>query len=133
MPKVHNIGPLFVQVTRFPYEWGNKLVVRGWSQEIEEPYRTAVPFIVRLPKYHGLVLGRWGAMKEEEEALSGALARREVTYDDFTEEAGWTPATESNRETSVEGLYSRFDLMDGAVNVYDWKTHLDMAEAPERG
>ena len=132
MPKVHNIGPLFVQVTRFPYEWGNKLVVRGWSQEIEEPYRTAVPFIVRLPKYHGLVLGRWGAMKEEE-ALSGALARREVTYDDFTEEAGWTPATESNRETSVEGLYSRFDLMDGAVNVYDWQTHLDMAEAPERG
>ena len=133
MPKVHNIGPLFVQVTRFPYEWGNKLVVRGWSQEIEEPYRTATPFIVRLPKYHGLVLGRWGAMKEEEEALSGALARREVTYDDFTEEAGWTPATESNRETSVEGLYSRFDFMDGAVNVYDWQTHLDMAEAPERG
>jgi len=133
MPKVHNVGSLFVQVTRFPYEWGNKLVVRGWSQEIEEPYRTAVPFIVRLPKYHGLVLGRWGAMKEEEEALSGALARREVTYDDFTEEAGWTPATESNRETSVEGLYSRFDLMDGAVNVYDWQTHLDMAEAPERG
>ena len=133
MPKVHNIGPVFVQVTRFPYEWGNKLVVRGWSQEIEEPYRTATPFIVRLPKYHGLVLGRWGAMKEEEEALSGALARREVTYDDFTEEAGWTPATESNRETSVEGLYSRFDFMDGAVNVYDWQTHLDMAEAPERG
>jgi hypothetical protein len=133
MPKVHTLGPLFVQVTRFPYEWGNKVVVRGWSQEIEEPYRTATPFIVRLPKYHGLVLGKWGAMKEEEEALSGALARREVTYDDFTEEAGWTPATESNRETSIDGLYSRFDFMDGAVNVYDRQTHFDMAEAPERG
>jgi hypothetical protein len=133
MPKVHNIGSLFVQVTRFPYEWGNKFVVRGWSQEIEEPYRTSQPFIVRLPKYHGLVLGKWGAMKEEEEALSGALARREVTYEDFTEEAGWTPAPESNRETSVDGLYSRFDLMDGAINVYDRQTHLNMAEAPERG
>lgn len=133
MPKVHTLGPLFVQVTRFPYEWGNKVVVRGWSQEIEEPYRTATPFIVRLPKYHGLVLGKWGAMKEEEEALSGALARREVTYEDFTEEAGWTPATESNRETSIDGLYSRFDFMDGAVNVYDRQTHFDMAEAPERG
>ena len=133
MPKVHNIGPLFLQVTRFPYEWGHKVVVRGWSQEIEEPYRTAKPFIVRLPKYHGLVLGKWGAMKDEEEALSGALARREVTYDDFTEEAGWTPAPESNRETSIHGLHSRFDLMDGASNVYDWQTHLDMAEAPERG
>ena len=131
MPKVHNIGPVFVQVTRFPYEWGNKLVVRGWSQEIEEPYRTAVPFIVRLPKYHGLVLGKWGAMKEEEEALSGALARREVTYDDFTEEAGWTPATESNRETSVDGLYSRFDLMDGAVNVYLGEELDKLAKAPK--
>ena len=120
-------------MTRFPYEWGNKLVVRGWSQEIEEPYRNATPFIVRLPKYHGLVLGRWGAMKEEEEALSGALARREVTYDDFTEEAGWTPAPESNRETSSDGLHSRFDLMDGASNVYDWQTHLDLAKTPERG
>ena len=128
MPKVHNIGPMFIQVTRFPYEWGNKVVVRGWSQEIEEPYRTATPFIVRLPKYHGLVLGKWGAMKDEEEALSGALARREVTYDDFTEEAGWTPATESNRETSVEGLYSRFDLMDGAVNVYIRKALDEMAK-----
>jgi hypothetical protein len=133
MPKVHTLGPLFVQVTRFPYEWGNKLVVRGWSQEIEEPYRTATPFIVRLPKYHGLVLGKWGDMKEEEEALSGALARREVTYDDFTEEAGWTPAPESNRETSSDGLYSRFDFMDGAVNVYSRQEHLFLAETPERG
>ena len=133
MPKVHTLGPLFVQVTRFPYEWGNKLVVRGWSQEIEEPYRTAIPFIVRLPKYHGLVLGQWGDMKEEEEALSGALARREVTYDDFTEEAGWTPAPESNRETSSDGLHSRFDFMDGAVNVYSRQEHLLLAETPERG
>lgn len=131
MPKVHNIGPVFVQVTRFPYEWGNRLIVRGWSQEIEEPYRTATPFIVRLPKYHGLVLGKWGAMKEEEEALSGALARREVTYDDFTEEAGWTPAPDSDREASVDGLYSRFDLMDGASNVYNREEHLNVAEASE--
>jgi hypothetical protein len=70
-------------------------------------------------------------MKEEEEALSGALARREVTYDDFTEEAGWTPATESNRETSVDGLYSRFDLMDGASNVYNREEHIYMAETSE--
>lgn len=131
MPKVHNIGPVFVQVTRFPYEWGNKLVVRGWSQEIEEPYRTATPFIVRLPKYHGLVLGKWGAMKDEEEALSGALARREVTYDDFTEEAGWTPAPDSDREASIDNLYSRFDFMDGAVDVYDWQTYHDLAKTAE--
>ena len=121
-----------MQVTRFPYEWGNKLVVRGWSQEIEEPYRTATPFIVRLPKYHGLVLGKWGAMKEEEEALSGALARREVTYDDFTEEAGWTPAPDTHRETSGDTLHSRFAFMDGAVDVHDWQIGNDVAKESER-
>ena len=117
MPKVHNIGPVFVQVTNFPYQWGGKLLVRGWTQEIEEPYRTSEPYIVRLPKYKALVFGRWNGMKTEEEALNGALERRDVTYDDFTEEAGWT-APEQGGETSIKDLNSRFDLMDGAVNVH---------------
>ena len=117
MPKVHNIGPVFVQVTKFPYEWGSKVVVRGWTQEIEEPYRTSKPYIVRLPKYKALVFGRWNGMKDEEEALNGALERRDVTYDDFTEEAGWT-APEQGGETSIKDLNSRFDFMDGAVDVH---------------
>ena len=117
MPKVHNIGPVFVQVTKFPYEWGTKMVTRGWTQEIEEPYRVATPVIVRLPKYKALVFGRWNGMKNEEEALNGALHTRDVTYDDFTEEAGWT-APEQGGETSIKDLNSRFDLMDGAVNVH---------------
>ena len=117
MPKVHNIGPVFVQVTNFPYQWGGKLLVRGWTQEIEEPYRTSEPYIVRLPKYKALVFGRWNGMKTEEEALNGALERRDVTYDDFTEKAGWT-APEQGGETSIKDLNSRFDLMDGAVNVH---------------
>ena len=117
MPKVHNIGPVFVQVTNFPYQWGGKLLVRGWTQEIEEPFRTSEPYIVRLPKYKALVFGRWNGMKTEEEALNGALERRDVTYYDFTEEAGWT-APEQGGETSIQDLNSRFDLMDGAVNVH---------------
>jgi len=128
MPQVHNIGPVFVQVTKFPYEWDNKVVVRGWTQEIEEPFRTAAPFIVRLPGYKALVLGKWTGVKTEEEALSGALERREVSYDDFTEEAGWTPAPDTDREAGSDNLYPRFDLMDGAVNVHDRETHLGMAE-----
>ena len=132
MPKAHNIGPAFVQLTNFPYKWGKKIAVRGWTQEIEEPFRTATPFIVRLPFYKALVFGKWTGMKSEEEALNGALGRRDLTYNDFTEEAGWTPAPDSDRETSINGLHSRFNNMDGAVDVHDWTTYYDLATQPER-
>ena len=132
MPKAHNIGSSFVQLTNFPYKWGNKVIVRGWTQEIEDPFRTANPFIVRLPFYKALVFGKWTGMKSEEEALNGALGRRDLTYDDFTEEAGWTPAPDSNRETSIDGLNSRFSNMDGAVDVHDWKAYYNLATQSER-
>ena len=129
MPKAHKIGPKhFVQLTNFPFKWGFKFIVRGWTQEIEPPYRTSTPFIVRLPRYKALVFGAWSGMKNEEEALSTALGRREVTYDDFTKEAGWTPAPDSDREASIDNLYSRFDFMDGAVDVYDWQTYHNLAK-----
>lgn len=119
MPKAHDIGPLFVQVTNFPYKWGYKLAVRGWTQEIEPPYRTSKPFIIRLPFYKAIVLGRWTGRKNEEEALNGALGRRDLTYDDFTEEKGWVPAPDQNREESLENLYSRLGSVDGTFDVYD--------------
>ena len=128
MPKVHNIGPVFVQVTKFPYDWGSKVVVRGWTQEIEEPFRTSKPFILRLPKFKALVCGRWTGVKDEEEALSVALETREVTYDDFTEEAGWTPAPDSDREEGGEDFNTRLGAMDGTLNVHDWEMHLRLAE-----
>jgi hypothetical protein len=132
MPKVHKLGPQrFVQLTNFPFKWGFKLIVRGWTQEIEHPFRTSTPLIVRLPRYKALVFGKWTGTKTEEEALSTALGKREVTYDDFTEEAGWTPAPDSDRETSSNNLYSRFDFMDGAVDVHDWKTHYYLAKTAE--
>ena len=132
MPKAHKIGSKhFVQLTNFPFKWGFKFIVRGWTQEIEPPYRTSTPLIVRLPRYKALVFGAWSGMKDEEEALSTALGRREVTYDDFTKEAGWTPAPDSDREASIDNLYSRFDFMDGAVDVYDWQTYHNLAKTAE--
>ena len=128
MPKAHNIGPLFVQVTNFPYEWGSKLVVKGWTQEIEEPYRTSEPLIFRLPNYKALVVGRWTGAKDEEEALNSALETWDVTYDDFTEEAGWTPAPESDREESLDDFHPRLDSLDGALDVLDWKTYNDISK-----
>ena len=74
MPKVHKIGPKhFVQLTNFPFKWGFKFFVRGWTQEIEYPFRTSTPFIVRLPRYKALVFGKWTGTKNEEEALSNYI------------------------------------------------------------
>ena len=134
MPKVHKIGAKrFVQVTNFPYEWGKKVIVRGWTQEIEPPYRTSEPLIVRLPFYKAIVFGKWTGFKQgEEEALNSALSRRDLTYDDFTEEKGWTPAPNEGREESLEDIYSRFDSMDGALDVHDWKVYYGLAKESDR-
>ena len=128
MPKAHNIGPLFVQLTKFPYEWDGKFVVRGWTQEIEEPYRTSEPLIFRLPNYRALVVGRWTGAKDEEDALNSALERRDVTYDDFTKEAGWTPAPDSDREESSLDFHPRLDSLDGTLDVLDWETYNDISK-----
>ena len=129
MPKAHKIGPKhFVQLVNLPVKWGFKFIVKGWTQEIEPPFRTATPYLVRLPMYKALAFGKWTGTKTEEEALKSALETREVTYDDFTEEAGWTPAPDSDRETSIENLHSRFNFMDGAVNVHDWQTYYELAK-----
>ena len=134
MPKVHNIGAKhFVQVIDLPVVWGKKLIVRGWTQEIEEPFRTSQPFLVRLPKYKALAFGKWTGYKEdEEEALKSALETREVTYDDFTEEAGWTPAPDSDREESLQDINARLDSMDGTFHVHDWQTYYRMAKESEQ-
>ena len=129
---MHNIGPkYFVQFTNFPFKWGFKVIVRGWTQEIEPPYRTSTPYIVRLPRYKALALGKWEGTRTEEEALNLALERRDLTYDDFSEEAGWTPAPDSDREAGGNNPYSRFDFMDGAVDVYDWQTYYNLAKTAE--
>ena len=133
MPKVHSVGPLFVQFTNFPYEWDGKFVTKGWTQEIEEPFRTSAPTIIRLPFYKALVFGRWSGTKPEEEALNDALGRRDLTEDDFTEEKGWTPAPDSDREKGSDDFHPRLDSMDGTLDVHDWETYLRLAKESERG
>jgi len=132
MPKTHNIGPQhFVQLTKFPYEWGSKVVTRGWTQETEAPYRTATPLIVRLPRYRALVLGRWTGQTDSVE-VDKLIGLRIVTEDEFTEEAGWTPPPKSDREKSLDDLYSRLSSMDGTVDVYDWQTYFQLAKDSEQ-
>jgi hypothetical protein len=91
MPKIHNIGKQhFVQFFRLPVKWGAKIAVIGHTQEIEPPYRTSKPVMIRLPFYRVLVIGKWNGQLEEETALTTALEMRVLTDEDFQE--GWTPA-----------------------------------------
>ena len=126
-----NIGKhRFIQYTNFPYTWGTKVVTRGWTQESEEPYRSAKPFILRLPSYKALVFGKWTGVKEQKE-VEELLGIREVTYDDFKEEAGWVPAPDESGEESLEDLYARINNVDGAVYAYDWSTYYNLAKGAE--
>lgn len=108
MPKVHNIGTRrFVQLIDFPVKWGWKIVVRGWTQEIEYPFRTAEPYIVRLPRHKAVAFGKWtGQQPDEESALNNALQGRVLTDDDFQEDKGWKPAAYKTPEEDSWHLYT---------------------------
>lgn len=100
MPKIHNIGPKrFVQYIDFPVQWGWKISVRGWTQEIDEPYRTSTPIIVRLPFHKAVVFGKWTGQLNEEEALSAATGMRVLADEDFQE--GWVPPAYQDGEESL--------------------------------
>jgi hypothetical protein len=101
MPKVHNIGKQhFVQFFRLPVAWGKKVVVRGDTQEIDYPYRNSKPFIIRLPLYYALVVGKWTGQTDEETALRTAVQERVLSDEDFLE--GWTPPAV---EVGEEGIW----------------------------
>lgn len=102
MPKIHNIGPThFVQFIDFPVQWDNKLWVRGWTQEIDRPFRTSEPLIFRMPFHKAFVVGKWtGKLDDEEQALNRAIEGRVLTDEDFLQ--GWTPAAYEASEKGRE-------------------------------
>lgn len=101
MPQVHHIGKqYFVQILNFPVKWGWKLAVKGWTQEIEFPFRTATPIIFRLPRYKAVAFGKWtGKQSNEESALNNAIQGRILQDEDFKE--NWEPPAYIN-ETPTE-------------------------------
>jgi hypothetical protein len=102
MPKVHEIGKKhFLQILHnYKVQWGSRVVVKGTTQEIEPPFRTATPFILRLPFNKALVLGKWsGKINDETYALNLAIQGRVLTDEDFQE--GWTaPAYQNTKKSS---------------------------------
>jgi hypothetical protein len=102
MPKVHNIGQQhFIQYVDMPANWGWKVSVRGWTQEIAEPFRTCNnALIIRLPFYKALVFGKWTGQLDEEQALEKAIQGRVLKDEDFQE--GWTEPAYKNGTASFE-------------------------------
>jgi len=127
-----NIGSkYFVQFTKFPYEWAGKFITRGWTQESDDPFRVSTPLVFRLPRYKALVFGKWTGHTDETK-VDELTGLRIVTYDDFTEEAGWTPppADESGEE-SFEDLNARINAMDGTLDDLDWTSFYKLATESE--
>ena len=99
--KTHDLGPFYLQLIWAPYEWNNKRVVRGWSQETDEPFRTSTPLLLRLPGYRALVLGKWTG-RADQTKIDEIIGLRVAQEHEFTEEAGWAPPPREDREEMPE-------------------------------
>ena len=74
-----NIGPLYGQVIKYPHRHALPIVEKGWTHEIDEPFRKGSCLVFRLPFTNpGLVIGIFGAPQEESKALTAALWGREL-------------------------------------------------------
>lgn len=76
MPVTKDFGRVFAHRMEFPSK-RHPFIERGWTQEIEEPYRRGVSMVFRLPcTTYGVAVGVWQRPREEEEALYSALGGR---------------------------------------------------------
>lgn len=83
-----NIGPLYGQIIEYPHRKPLPVVEKGWTHEIDEPYRKGTCLVFRVPcTKHGFVIGIFGNPQDEEEALTAAIWGRhlEVTPDELLE------------------------------------------------
>jgi hypothetical protein len=83
-----NIGSLYGQVIEYPHRKPLPIVEKGWTHEIDEPYRKGSCLVFRIPfTKPGFVLGWFGESQDETEALTAALWGRhlDVPVDELLE------------------------------------------------
>jgi len=83
-----NIGSLYGQIIKYPHRNALPIVEKGWTNEIDEPYRKGSCLVFRLPfTKPGLVIGWFGRAQDETEALTAAIWGREldVTLEELLE------------------------------------------------
>jgi len=74
-----NLGILYGQVLKYPHRKFLPIVEKGWTHEIEEPFRRGSCLVFRFPfTKPGLVIGIFGAPQEESQALTAAIWGREL-------------------------------------------------------
>jgi hypothetical protein len=82
-------GKLYVDTLKYPHRKFLPIFEKGWTNEIEEPYRRGSCLVFRFPfTKPGLVIGRWKYTQDETEALINAIIGRpieDVTLDDMWE------------------------------------------------
>lgn len=83
-----SIGPLYVQKIEYPHRKPLPIVEKGWTHEIDEPFRRGECLVFRMPFVKSAIaLGRWVAVQDEEEALTAAIWGRhlDVPLDELLE------------------------------------------------
>ena len=74
-----NLGPLYGHTLKYPHRHALPIIEKGWTHEIDEPFRRGSCLVFRLPfTKPGLVVGIFGAPQDEDEALTAALWGREL-------------------------------------------------------
>jgi hypothetical protein len=74
------LGPLYVQKLEYPHRNPLPVVEKGWTHEIDEPYRKGSCLVFRLPfTKPGFAFGIWTvAAQSEDEALTAAIWGRHL-------------------------------------------------------
>ena len=74
-----NLGPIYVTALKYPHRKPFPIVEKGWTHEIEEPFRKGTCLVFRLPfTKPGLVFGKWDHAQEEDDALTAAIWGRHL-------------------------------------------------------
>jgi hypothetical protein len=74
-----SVGPLYVQIIKYPHRKTLPIVEKGWTHEIDEPFRKGSCLVFRLPfTKPGFVIGWFGEPQDEIEALTAALWGRDL-------------------------------------------------------
>lgn len=74
-----NIGKLYGSTLKYPHRKFLPIIEKGWTHEIDEPYRKGTCLVFRFPcTKPGLVIGIFGASQDESTALTAAIWGREL-------------------------------------------------------
>ena len=74
-----NIGKSYVVKIRYPHRNPLPIFEKGWTHEIDEPFRRGTCVVFRLPFTRtGIAIGVWGATQDETTALTAAIWGRHL-------------------------------------------------------